>query len=175
MPRKPATASAAAAASRRPSSDETRRHARFAVALPVKCTEWGSGTPRNWRGRTADVSGGGFAVELPTKLASGAALTVEVRTALGPMRLDAEVLWVRKAAGADQRYRHGLRLAEGSEVLDLPLHALLGEWLRKMAGRERRPAKPPAAPKRAPTPPRASSARGASGQGASRRGKSRAS
>jgi hypothetical protein len=115
---------------------ETRRHLRFPVALAVKCTERIGQKPRHWRGRTADVSGGGFAIELPVKLAAGKKLNIEVRTGIGPMRLEAEVLWARKVARESALYRHGLRLAEGSEVLDLPVTVLLGEWLRKMAREE---------------------------------------
>jgi hypothetical protein len=99
----------------------------------VKCTERVERNPNHWRGRTADVSGGGFAVELPAKLAAGKKLSIEVRTGIGPMRLEAEVLWARKVPGKVTLYRHGLRLAEGSEVLDLPVTVLLGEWLQKMA------------------------------------------
>ena len=118
------------------SPSETRRHLRFPVALAVKCTERGGQKPHHWRGRTADVSGGGFAVELPAKLAAGKKLNIEVRTGIGPMRLEAEVLWTRKVPGEGTLYRHGLRLAEGSEVLDLPVTVLLGDWLQKMARKQ---------------------------------------
>ncbi len=121
---------------------EIRRHLRIPVALAVKCTEHTTREPRHWRGRTADVSGGGFAVELPTRLATGKKLSIEVRTGIGPMRLEAEVLWTRKLP-EEGHYRHGLRLAEGSEVFDLPVTVLLGEWLQEMAREERRAVRPP--------------------------------
>ncbi len=123
------------------SSSEIRRHLRFPVALAVKCTERVKRAPRHWRGRTADVSGGGFAIELPARLAVGKKLSIEVRTGIGPMRLEAEVLWTRKLPQEGTLYRHGLRLAEGSEVLDLPVTVLLGEWLQKMAREERQMAR----------------------------------
>ncbi len=137
MPRNASTGSGPSKASRRGSSPaETRRNLRFPVALTVKCTERIAQKPHHWRGRTADVSGGGFAIELPVKLAAGKKLSIEVRTGIGPMRLEAEVLWARKVPREDALYRHGLRLAEGSEILDLPVTVLLGEWLQKMAREE---------------------------------------
>jgi hypothetical protein len=54
------------------------------------------------------------------------------------MHSDAEALWARKVPGHPVRYRHGLRLAEGSDLLDLPVGVLLGEWLRNMAREERK-------------------------------------
>lgn len=121
-----------------------RRHLRFPVCLPVRCRELPLRPSRSWRGRTADIGGGGFAVEIPQRLARGARLAIEVRTGLGPMRLEAEVLWTRKSSRAEGLIRHGLRLAGGAEVLDLPLGVLLGEWLRGVARRERK-ARVPAA------------------------------
>jgi hypothetical protein len=130
------------------SSGETRRHPRIPIALAVTCTERVEQKRHHWRGRTADVSGGGFAVELPTRLAPGTKLRIEVRTGIGPMRLEAEVLWTRKVAGKSGAFRHGLRLAEGSEVLDLPVSVLLGEWLQKLARDESKAKRAPRRPAR---------------------------
>ncbi len=152
MPRSASSGSSSSQAARRDASlDETRRHLRFPVALAVKCTERDGQKLRHWRGRTADVSGGGFAIELPAKLAAGKKLNIEVRTGIGPMRLEAEVLWARKVAKESALYRHGIRLAEGSEVLDLPVTVLLGEWLQKMARMEDKTARASSRPvRRAP-------------------------
>ncbi|MBI4536950.1 MAG: PilZ domain-containing protein [candidate division NC10 bacterium] len=119
-----------------PARGDARRHPRFPVALAVKITERMGEEPGCWRGRTADVSGGGFAIELPAKLDPGKKLKIEVRTGIGPLRLEAEVLWARKVAGRKEVFHYGFRLAEGSEVLDLPVSVLLGEWLRKLAREE---------------------------------------
>ena len=152
MARRPSSGSVPPDVPHRGSSpDETRRHLRFPVALAVKCTERVRENPRHWRGRTADVSGGGFAIELPARLAAGKKLSIEVRTGIGPMRLEAEVLWTRKVPRDGTLYRHGLRLAEGSEILDLPVTVLLGEWLQKMARTEGKAARAPRRPvRRAP-------------------------
>jgi hypothetical protein len=147
MPRDASATPDSSKKSRRASaSGETRCYPRFPVALPVYCTERRRDTPRRWRGRTADVSGGGFAVELQERLRAGTRLTVELRTGIGPMHSEAEVLWARRVPGELARYRHGLRLAEGSELLDLPVGVLLGEWLRKMARAETKTARVPRRP-----------------------------
>lgn len=118
---------------------EARRHSRFPASLPVRCTRVASRPTRTWRGRTADVGGGGFAVELPTRLPPGTRLAIEVRTGIGPLRMEAAVRWTRRIGGPRGLTRHGLRLAGGSEVLDLPVGVLLGEWLRGLARREGKP------------------------------------
>ena len=115
---------------------EGRRNARFAVRLPVRCRRLTARTSRIWRGRTADVGSGGFALELPTRLPPGTPLAVEVRTGIGPFRMEAEVLWTRSVAGGGGIVRHGLCLADRSEVLDLPVGTLLGEWLQGVARRQ---------------------------------------
>jgi hypothetical protein len=86
-----------------------------------------------WRGRTADVSGGGFAIDLPTRVRPRTSVTVEVRTGIGPMRMDAEILWTRSIPGRIGIYRHGLCLADQTEMLQLPLGVLLGQWLQHCA------------------------------------------
>ena len=50
--------------------------------------------------------------------------------------MEAEVLWTRRVPGKEGVTRHGLCLADRSEVIDLPIHALLGEWLQRLARRE---------------------------------------
>jgi hypothetical protein len=91
---------------------------------------------RGWRGRTADVAGGGLAVELPTRLPPGTRVAIEIRTGVGPLRMEADVLWTRRVAKGEDLTRHGLCLAGRSELMDLPIHALLGEWLRAVARRK---------------------------------------
>jgi hypothetical protein len=81
----------------------------------------------------ADVSGGGFAIDLPTRLRPRTAVIVEVRTGIGPLRMDAEILWTRAIPDRANIYRHGLCLAGQSEMLQLPLGVLLGQWLQRYA------------------------------------------
>jgi alkylation response protein AidB-like acyl-CoA dehydrogenase len=77
-----------------------------------------------------------FAVDLPTRLPPRTRVAIEVRTGIGPLRMEADVLWTRRVAGKDGVTRHGLCLAGRSEVMDLPIHVLLGEWLKSLARRE---------------------------------------
>ena len=127
---------------------QDRHHSRFAVSLPVRCSKVTGRSPVEWRGRTANVGGGGLAVELPVRFRPRTRLAIEIRTAIGPMRMEAEVMWTRQLRGPSALTRHGLCLSGRSEVLDLPIHALLGEWLRAVAKRgEPRPARRPAPPR----------------------------
>lgn len=126
-----------------------RHHSRFAVSLPVRCSKVTGRSSPEWRGRTANVGGGGLAIELPIRLRPRTRLAIEIRTAIGPMRMEAEVMWTRRVAGPPPLTRHGLCLAGRSEVLDLPIHALLGEWLRTVAKRDAPQRKPRRAPARA--------------------------
>jgi hypothetical protein len=121
---------------RRATGRTDRRHSRFAVNLPVRVTRVTGGPSRGWRGRTANLSGGGLAVELPTRLSPGTRVAIEVRTAIGPLRMEADVLWTQRVPGGNRLARHGLCLAERSEVMDLPIYALLGQWLVGLAKRE---------------------------------------
>jgi len=155
MPRSASTKSAAGPPRRPASGAEVRRYPRFPANLPAVCREVG-GAGRRWRGRTADVSGGGFAIDLPIRLSRNTRLALTVRTAIGPLALEATVLWGRKAAAVPGSFRHGLQLPEEREGLDLPLTVLLGEWLRQMARRGKPAGRPAAGPKRSKTPrPRA--------------------
>jgi hypothetical protein len=106
-----------------------RRHARFVISLPVRCSRLASRTPHAWRGRTTDISGGGVAIELPTRLPPGTRVAIEVRTGIGPVRMESQVLWTRRLPGEAGLTRHGLCLADRSELLDLPIMVLLGQWL----------------------------------------------
>lgn len=115
---------------------ESRKCTRFAVTLPVRCRRLSARAARTWSGCTADVGSGGFAVELPTRLPPGTPLAVEVRTGIGPFRLEAEVLWTRSIAERVGIIRHGLCLADRSEILDLPIGILLGRWLQGVASRQ---------------------------------------
>lgn len=138
----------AAAASPEGSPQASRRHSRYPVTLPVVCTRSGPRAAGTWRGRTADISGGGFAIDLPVRLRPRSPVTVQVRTGIGPMRLDAEILWTRSVPGRPGTVRHGLCLAQQSEILQLPFGVLLGQWLRLLsrapAGRKKsRPAPGP--------------------------------
>ena len=121
---------------RRIPTRDDRRHARFAVDLPVRCKPVPGRAGDAWRGRATDVGSGGLAVDLPMRLAPGTRVAVEIRTGIGPMRMEADVLWTRRVAGRDGITRHGLCLADRSEVLDLPIHVLLGQWLGGLAKRE---------------------------------------
>lgn len=113
-----------------------RHHSRFGVSLPVRCTRLTGRVPCAWRGRTANLSGGGLAVDLPTRLPPRTRVAIEIRTGIGPMRMEADILWTRRVPGKEGVTRHGLCLANRSEVLDLPIHALLGEWLQGLARHE---------------------------------------
>jgi hypothetical protein len=135
MPRSPHLPRRAAARPTPAAPDGGRRHSRFLVNLPVCCTPIGRDRRTGWRGRTADVSGGGIAVELPTRLPPRTRITLEVRTGIGPLRMEAAVLWTRKVAGRPGVIRHGLCLADRSELLALPVGVLLGQWLKTRAGR----------------------------------------
>ncbi len=106
-----------------------RKHARFVVSLPVRCSRLAGHAPVAWRGRTTDVSGGGVAVELPTRLPPGTRVAIEVRTGIGPVRMESLILWTRRLPGSAGLTRHGLCLADRSELLDLPIMVLLGQWL----------------------------------------------
>ena len=121
---------------RRIATRDDRRHTRFAVNLPVRCRPLAGRATDAWRGRATDVGGGGLAVDLPTRLAPGTRVAVEIRTGIGPLRMEADVLWTRRVGGRDGITRHGLCLADRSEVLDLPVHVLLGQWLHGLARRE---------------------------------------
>lgn len=126
---------------------DNRRHGRFVVSLPVHCTRVAGRKPTPLRGRTADVSGGGLAVELPTRLPPGTRLAIEIRTGIGPLRMEMDVLWTRRVGGQEGVTRHGLCLAGRTELMDLPIHVLLGQWLQGLAKRKPiRPA-PASAPK----------------------------
>ena len=152
MPRTPSTKSAAGTPRHPASGAEIRRYPRFPADLPADCREAG-GAGRRWRGRTADVSGGGVALDLPLRLPRGTRLSLTVRTAIGPLDLEASVLWGRKAAGVPGSFRHGLQLPEEREGLDLPLTVLLGEWLRQMARQGKGARRPAVRPGRSKTPP----------------------
>jgi hypothetical protein len=114
-----------------------RRHARFAVYLPVQCVRISSRGTRSWRGRTANVSRGGLALELAERLPPATKVAVEIRTGIGPMRMEADVVWTRRTAGGTGAVRHGLCLANRSDLLDLPVGALLGQWLQRRAVSEK--------------------------------------
>ena len=124
------------AAPHRVAATEGRQNARFAVTLPVRCRRLTARASGIWNGRTVNVGSGGFTLELPTRLPPGTLLAVEVRTGIGPLRMEAEVLWTRCIPGRVGITRHGLCLAGRSEILDLPIGILLGQWLQGIATRE---------------------------------------
>ncbi len=112
-----------------------RRQARFIVSLPVRLTPVAPTRTKGWRGRSLNIGGGGLAVELTTRLAPGTHVMLEVRTGIGPIRMETNVVWTRRLPGKALLFQHGLSLAERAEVLDLPIGVLLGEWLRGLAKR----------------------------------------
>ncbi len=114
-----------------------RRQARFIVSLPVRLTPVAAtkAKTKGWRGRTTNIGGGGFAVELATRLSPGTHVVIEVRTGIGPIRMEADVVWTRRLPGRPSIVQHGLALADRAEVLDLPVGVLLGQWLRGLARR----------------------------------------
>lgn len=75
-------------------------------------------------------------MDLPTRLPPRTRVAIEIRTGIGPMRMEADILWTRRVPGKEGVTRHGLCLANRSEVMDLPIHALLGEWLQGLARHE---------------------------------------
>ena len=113
-----------------------RHFSRFGVSLPVRCARLRGRVPRVWRGRTANVSGGGLAVDLSIRLPPHTRVAVEIQTGVGPLRMEADVLWTRRVAGKAGITRHGLCLPDQAGIMDLPIHALLGEWLRGIARQE---------------------------------------
>jgi hypothetical protein len=76
-------------------------------------------------------------VELSSRLPPGTRVAIEIRTGIGPLRMEADVLWTRQVAGG---WRHPPRSLPGGriEVLDLPIHVLLGQWLQTVARREKK-------------------------------------
>jgi len=65
--------------------------------------------------------------------------------------MEADVLWTRRVGGQEGVTRHGLCLAGRSELLDLPIHVLFGEWLQDLAKRKparQRSAAAPARPRK---------------------------
>jgi hypothetical protein len=118
-----------------------RHHSRFGVTLPVRCMRLTGRVPCAWLGRTANLSGGGLAVDLTARLPPRTRVAIEIRTGIGPLRMEADVLWTRRVPGKAGVTRHGLCLADRSEVMDLPIHALLGEWLQSLARREAKEAR----------------------------------
>jgi hypothetical protein len=114
-----------------------RRQARFIVSLPVRLTSVAAAKAKTkeWRGRTTNIGGGGCAVELATRLSPGTHVVIEVRTGIGPIRMETEVVWTRRLPGRAGILQHGLALADCTEVLDLPVGVLLGQWLRGLAKR----------------------------------------
>ncbi len=126
---------------------DNRHYSRFVVTLPVRCTRVAGRKPTPLRGRTADVSGGGLAVELPTRLPPGTRLAIEIRTGIGPLSMETDVLWTRRVGGQEGITRHGLCLAGRSELMDLPIHVLLGQWLQGLAKRQPKRPAPASAPK----------------------------
>jgi hypothetical protein len=70
-----------------------------------------------------------MAVELSTRLPPGTRVAIEVRTGIGPVRMESLILWTRRLPGSTGITRHGLCLADRSELLDLPIMVLLGQWL----------------------------------------------
>ena len=77
-------------------------------------------------------------MELTKRMPPSTPVTVEIRTGIGPIRLEAKVLWTRRLAHRAGLVRHGLCLANRSELLDLPVGVLLGQWLKRRAERESR-------------------------------------
>jgi hypothetical protein len=78
-------------------------------------------------------------VELPTRLPPGTRVAIQLRTGIGPMRMEADVVWTRRVTGRPDVVRHGLCLADRSELLDLPVGVLLGQWLKRRAQRRSPP------------------------------------
>jgi PilZ domain len=115
-----------------------RRHVRFVVSLPIRCARVSARATASWRGRTTNVSRGGLAVELSKRLPPATAVAVEIRTGIGPMRMEAAVVWTRHVAGRNGLVRHGLCFADRSELLDFPVGVLLGQWLQRRARQEPR-------------------------------------
>jgi hypothetical protein len=115
-----------------------RRHVRFVVSLPIRCARISARATNSWRGRTTNVSRGGLAVELSKRLPPATAIAVEIRTGIGPMRMEAAVVWTRHVAGRNGLVRHGLCFAHRSELLDVPVGVLLGQWLQCRARQEPR-------------------------------------
>ncbi len=61
--------------------------------------------------------------------------------------METDVLWTRRVGGQEGITRHGLCLAGRSELMDLPIHVLLGQWLQGLAKRQPKRPAPASAPK----------------------------
>ena len=115
-----------------------RQHARFPATIPVSCWRASARTSQIVRGRMANVSGGGIALDLPIRLRPDTRVRIEARSAIGPLQAEAYIRWTRRLPGDAERFRHGLRLPD-SELFELPLAVLLGRWLKAFAATEQRP------------------------------------
>jgi hypothetical protein len=115
-----------------------RQHARFAANIPVSGWRAPVWTSQIVRGQMADVSGGGLALDLPTRFRPGTRVRIEARSAIGPLQAEAYNRWTRRLPGDAERFRHGLRLPD-SELFELPLAVLLDRWLKALADTEQRP------------------------------------
>jgi hypothetical protein len=115
-----------------------RQHTRFAVNVAVRCARVAGRKVGVWRGRTANISRGGLAIELSNRLPPATKVVIEIRTGIGPMRTEADVVWTKRLANRPETVRHGLCFANRSELLDLPIGVLLGQWLQRRARSESR-------------------------------------
>jgi hypothetical protein len=118
-----------------------RQHARFPANIPVSCWRASVRTSQIVHGRMADVSGGGVALDLPTRFRPGTRIRIEARSAIGPLLAEACIRWTRRLPGGAKRFRHGLCLPD-SELFEFPLTVLLGRWLKALADTEQRPRRP---------------------------------
>lgn len=78
----------------------SRRHGRLGVRLQIQCAVLGR-PPREFGGRTVDMSPGGVQLLLPEALPVGTHLQLSLEIPMGPRSLEGEVVWCAPAEGGE--------------------------------------------------------------------------
>jgi hypothetical protein len=111
-----------------PRTKDQRQVVRHAVQLPLLYRLPGAGDHPGGAGWTRDLSTGGLGVELPARLRRGTALTLRLKTALGPVRAAGQVRWAGLPTLATGGTPHGIAFTElhptHEALLEELLHAL---------------------------------------------------
>lgn len=99
---------------------------RLPLELPVTCRQEG-GASALLRGRTGDVSRGGFSLFLPQPLSPGTALKLTLHAPGGPIATEGTIVWVAPPAkrASGEPIGHGLRILPAEGSVSAPLERLL--------------------------------------------------
>jgi hypothetical protein len=112
--------------------EEQRGSPRHAVQLPIVYRVPGAHTAHLEAGWTRDVSEGGIGLELPERFHTDTMLELRVRTTLGSVRVEGQILWVGLPTASTGGTPHGLAF-RGVHPSDVnTLQALLAA-LQKMS------------------------------------------